>query len=111
MSGDAALLRSQKENLVTIKLLMTAAIVALVLAPSISSRTAEAHGGGFGGFHGGGFGGGGIHGGGFRDRSFMGGRGFRGNEIRFDGFLGGYYPGYYGYGSCYLTVYGTTYCY
>jgi hypothetical protein len=24
---------------------------------------------------------------------------------------GGYYPGYYGHGPCYLTVYGTTYCY
>ena len=35
------------------------------------------------------------------------------------GFLGGFYPGYYGgyyrgcygYGSCYLIVYGTTHCY
>jgi hypothetical protein len=100
----------------TRKLLLTAAIVALALAPSIGSRTAEAHGGGFGGFHGGGFrgggfGGGSIHGGGFRGRGFLGGRRFPGNEFRFGGFLGGYYPGYYGYGSCYLTIYGTTYCY
>src|ERR1700720_614317 len=76
MSGDAVLSRSRKEGLMTIKLLMTTAIVALVLAPSIGSRTAEAHGGGFGGFHGGGFGGRGFHGGGFRDRGFLGGRGF-----------------------------------
>ena len=108
MSGDAGLFPSRKKGLMTRKLLMTAAIVALALAPSIGSRVAEAHGGGF---HGGGFGGGGIHGGGFRDRGFPVGRGFRGNEFRFGGFLGGYYPGYYGYGSCYLTVYGTTYCY
>ena len=44
---------------------------------------------------------------------------FRGDRFRFGGFFGGFYPGYYGgyyagyygYGSCYLTVYGTTYCY
>jgi hypothetical protein len=29
----------------------------------------------------------------------------------YPGYYGGYYRGCYGYGSCYLTVYGTTYCY
>jgi hypothetical protein len=51
--------------------------------------------------------------GGFRDR------GFRSDRFRFGGFSEGFTmasmepntPGYYGYGSCYLTVYGTTYCY
>ena len=67
--------------------------------------SAEEHGGGF---HGGGYGRGG-----FGDRSF------RGDRFRFARFFGGFYPGYYGsyypghygYGPCYLTVYGTTYCY
>jgi hypothetical protein len=99
----------------TRKLLITAAVVAIALAPSIASRTAEAHGGGGGGhgggFHGGGFGGGGFRGRNFGDGGFLGGRGFRGNGFAFGGYLGGYYPGYYGYGRCYLTVYGTTYCY
>ena len=94
----------------TSKLLITAAVVAISLAPSIAIRTAEAHGGGGRG-HGGGHGGGGFHGGGLRDRGFLGGRGFRGDGFAFGGYLGGYYPGYYGYGRCYLTVYGTTYCY
>jgi hypothetical protein len=61
-----------------------------------------------GGFHGGGFGRGGF-----------GDRGLRGDRFRFGGFFGdfwpgyygSYYPGHYGYGPCYLTVYGTTYCY
>jgi hypothetical protein len=86
----------------TRKLLMTAVVVAISLTPLISIGTADAHGGGA---HGGG-----AHGGGFRDRGFFGGRGFRGNGFRGDVF-GFDYPRYYGYGSCYLTVYGTTYCY
>jgi hypothetical protein len=69
--------KCQKEGLVTRKLLLTAAIVALALAPSIGAGTAQAHGfyrGGFGrGFHSG-FG-----------------RGFYGG-------FGGFYPGYYRYG-------------
>ena len=79
-------------------------------APLIAAGSAEAYGGGF---HGGGFHGGGFGRGGFGDR------GFRGDRFRFGGFFGGFYPGYYGsyypghygYGPCYLTVYGTTYCY
>ena len=62
----------------TRKLLLTAAIVALALAPSIGTGTAQAHGfyGGFGhGFYGGY------------------GRGFYGGYGR-----GGFYPGYYGCG-------------
>jgi len=96
----------------TRKLLMAVAIVAIALTPLIGIGTAEAHGGGFhgGGFHGGAFRGGGFHGG-FHDRGFIGGRGFRGGGFGNAGFFGGYYPGYYGYGTCYLTVYGTTYCY
>ena len=61
----------------TRKLLLTAAIVALALAPLIGTGTAQAHG-----FYGGGFG-----------RGFYGGfgRGFYGG-------FGGFYPGYYRYG-------------
>ena len=102
----------------TRKLLMTAVVVAMALTPLISIGTAEAHGGGARGggsggdsFHGGGFHGGGIHGGEFRDRGFFGGRGFRGEGFGDGESFGAYYPGYYGYGICYLTVYGTTYCY
>jgi len=29
----------------------------------------------------------------------------------YPGYYGGYYRGCYGYGSCYLIVYGTTHCY
>jgi hypothetical protein len=86
--------KCQKEGLMTRKLLLTAAIVALALTPSIGTGTAQARGfgGGFGGgFHGGGFGGG-FHGGGF-------GRGFYGGFGRgFYGGFGGFYPGYYRYG-------------
>ena len=53
----------------TRKLLLTAAIVALALAPSVGTGTAQARG-----FYGGGFG-----------------RGFYGG-------FGGFYPGYYRYG-------------
>jgi hypothetical protein len=86
----------EKEGPKTRKLLMTVTIIAIALTPSIGIGTAHAHGFGGGGFHGGGFGGGGFHGGG------VGGRGFdrRGffNEVFFGGY-GGFYPGYYGYGS------------
>ena len=97
-----------------------AIVVAIAIIPSIGIGAAEAHGGGGGGGRGGGgrgggFGGGGrgggFHGEGFRGRGFADGRGFRGDGFGFDGYFGGYYPGYYGYGMCYLTVYGTTYCY
>ena len=101
----------------TRKLLMTAAVAAIALTTPIGIGTAEAHGGGFGGdgFHGDGFHGGGFHGGGFHGRDFDR-RGFFGG---FGGFAPGYFfggyggfaPDYYGYGTCYLTVYGTTYCY
>ena len=74
----------------TRKLAKAVAIFAIALAPLISAGTAEAHGGGFGG--------GGFHGGGFFG-------GF------YPGYYGGYYPGYSGYGRCYVTIYGTTYCY
>jgi len=104
----------------TRKLLMTVAVVAIALTPPIGIGTAEAHGGGFGGggfhgggFHGGGFHGGGFHGGGFHGGGFHGG-GFHGRDFDRRGFFGGYggfAPDYYGYGTCYLTVYGTTYCY
>jgi hypothetical protein len=87
----------------TCKLLMTAVIVAIALTPWISIGAAEAHGGGARG--------GGIHAGEFRGRVFFGGPGFRGDGFRYGNFFGGYYPRYYSYGSCYLTVYGTMYCY
>jgi hypothetical protein len=109
----------------THKLLIAAAIAAISLAPSLGVGSAAARGGGAGGggFHGGfggggfrgGFGGGsfrgGVRGGDFHDRGLFAGRGFRGDRFRF-GYFGGYYPGYYpGFGACYLTVFGTTYCY
>jgi hypothetical protein len=47
----------EKEDHMIRKLLMTAAIVAIALAPSLGIGTAQAHGFG-GGFHGGGFHGG-----------------------------------------------------
>jgi hypothetical protein len=86
----------------TRKLLMAAAIVAMALIPPIGMGTAEAHGGGYGG---------GFHGGGFHGGDSFRGREFRNDRFRFGGVAGGYFPGYYGYGNCYLTVYGTTYCY
>jgi hypothetical protein len=94
------------------KLLMTAAFVAIALIPSIGIGTAAAHGGGF---HGGRFRGGGIHGGGFHeggvhDRGFFW-RTRSSGGVRHGGLFGDYYPGYYAYGQCYLTVYGATYCY
>jgi hypothetical protein len=77
----------------TRKLLLTAAIVALTLAPSIGTGTAQARGlsgGGFGGGFHGGFGGGfhGGFGGGFHSGF---GRGFYGG-------FGVFYPDYYRYG-------------
>jgi hypothetical protein len=77
----------------TRKLLMTVAIVAIALAPSIGIGTAQARG------FGGGFGGGGFHGGGFGGRGFYGGYG-RG----FYGGYGGFYPGYYGYGNSHIVT-------
>jgi hypothetical protein len=66
----------------TRKLLKTAAIVVIALAPVVAAGAAEAHGGGFGG---GGFHTGGFHGGfgrgGFRDR------GLRSDRFRFGGFF------------------------
>jgi hypothetical protein len=75
----------QREGLMTRKLLLTAAIVALALAPSIGTGTAQARG-----FYGGGYG-----------RVFYGGygRGFYGGFGRgFYGGYGGFYPGFYRYG-------------
>jgi hypothetical protein len=100
---------TEAKRRVSRKLLKTVTIVVIALAPLIAAGSAEAYGGGF---HGGGFHGG-FGRGGFSDR------GFRGDRFRFGGFFGGvypgyyggYYPGHYGYGPCYLTVYGTTYCY
>jgi hypothetical protein len=94
--------KCQKEGLMTRMLLLTAAIVALALAPSIGTGTAQARGfggGGVGGGFHGGFGGD-FHGGGF-GRGFYGGtgRGFHGGfGGGFYGGYGGFYPGYYGYG-------------
>jgi hypothetical protein len=69
--------KCQKEGLMTRKLLLTAAIVALTLVPSIGTGTVQAYG-----FYGGGFG-----------------RGFHGGFGRgFYGGFGGFYPGYYRYG-------------
>jgi hypothetical protein len=98
------------------KLAKMVAIVVLSVTPLIGSGTAHAHdmssssaglyntawhgGGWYGGngWHGSGWHGGGWHGGGWHG-------GF------YPYYHGGYYPGYYGHGPCYLTVYGTTYCY
>jgi len=74
--------KCKKEGLMTGKLLLTAAIVALAFAPSIGTGTAQARG-----F----FGGGGFYGG------F--GRGFYGGFRRgFYGRFGFFYRGYYRYG-------------
>jgi hypothetical protein len=85
----------EKEGHMTRKFLMTVAIIAIALAPSIGIDPAHAHG------FGGGFGGGGFHGGGFVGHGFYGGhgRGFYGGYGRgFYGGYGGFYPGYYGHG-------------
>jgi hypothetical protein len=94
------------------KLLMTAAIVAIALTTPIGRETAEAYNGGYrSSFHGEGTHGRDFRGGGFHDRGFHGEREFRGGGFRFGGLFGGYYPGYPRYGTCYLTIYGTTTCY
>jgi len=63
---------------------MAAAFTAAVsVAEALVTRASEATDFGFGGFFGG----------------------------VYPGYYGGYYPGHYGYGPCYLTVYGTAYCY
>jgi hypothetical protein len=69
----------------THKLLMTAAVVALALTPSIGNGTAQADGGGF---HGGGSTGGAFHGGGVHHRAFAGGRGFLGTGFGYGSFVG-----------------------
>ena len=99
----------------TRKLLKTAAIVVIALAPVVAAGTAEAHGGRFR----------------WRPsrRGFSRGRFRAGRFSRprlswrqvsvwwdfwegfYPGYYGGYYRSYYGYGSCYLTAYGTTHCY
>src|ERR1700733_2123535 len=72
----------------TRKLLMAAAVIAIVLTPTIGLGTAEAHGGVF---HGGGFHGGGFHGG-FHGDGFHHGR-FGGGVFFADPFFGDYpYP-------------------
>jgi hypothetical protein len=55
----------EKEGHMTRKFLMTVAIVAIALAPSIGIGTAQVHG------FDGGFGGGGFHGGGFGGHGFL----------------------------------------
>jgi hypothetical protein len=70
----------EKEGLMTRKLLMAIAIVAIALAPSIGIGTAQARG------FDGGFGGGDFHGGGFGGRGFYGGYG-RGFYGRYGGFI------------------------
>jgi hypothetical protein len=92
----------------TRELLVTVAIVAIALAAPIGIKTAEAHGGAYAddGFHGER-----SRGGDFHDRGSFERREFRGNVFRFGGIVGGYYPGYHGYGPCYRTVYGTIACY
>jgi hypothetical protein len=100
--------KGEKEGLVTCKLSTTAVIVIIALTLWTGIGTVEAHNGGA---RVGGFPGGGIHGGEFRGPGFFGGPGFRGEGFRYGNFFGRYYPGYYGFGSCYLTVYGTIDCY
>ena len=99
----------------TRKLLKTAAIVVVALAPVVAAGTAEAHGGGFGWRR--------LSRRGLSRGRFRAGRfsrpwlSWRRVSVWWDfwrvypGYYGGYYPGYYGYASRYLTVYGTTYCY
>jgi hypothetical protein len=75
----------QREGLMSRKLLLTAAIVALALAPSIGTGTAQARG---------------FYGGGYGRVFYVGyGRGFYGGFGRgFYGGYGGFYPGFYRYG-------------
>jgi hypothetical protein len=69
----------------TRKLLMSAAVVAIALVPSIGIGTADARDGGF---HAGGFHGVGFHAGGFHHRGFVGGRRFRGEGFGYGGLIG-----------------------
>jgi hypothetical protein len=90
----------EKERPMTRKLLMSAAVVAIALTPSIGVGTAEARDGGFhgGGFHGGGFHGAEFHGKGFHGaefhgkgfhhRGFVGARRFPGDGFGFGGLIG-----------------------
>jgi hypothetical protein len=93
----------------TRNLLKTVAIIVIALAPLIAAGSAEAHGGGF-------------HAAAFTaavsvEEALVAGAseatdfGLVGFSEASIGYYGSYYPGHYGYGPCYLTVYGTTYCY
>ena len=95
----------------TRKLLKTAAIVVIALAPVVAAGTAEAHGGRFWWR---------LSRRGFSRGWFRAGRFSRPRlswrqvsvwwdfwEGFYPGYYGGYYRGCYGYGSCYLIVYGT----
>ena len=99
----------------TRKLLKTAAIVVIALAPVVTAGTAEAHGGRFRWR---------LSRRGFSRGRFRAGRfslprlSWRQVSVWWDfwegfypGYYGGYYRGCYGYGSYYLIVYGTTHCY
>jgi hypothetical protein len=90
-----------------------AVVVAIALTVSIGVGTADAHGGESGGTsaHGGDRHSGAGRGWAFVGRGFQDRRGFLDGGLRYGGLYGGYYPLYDRYGACYLTVYGTTYCY
>jgi hypothetical protein len=98
----------------TRKLLKTAAIVVIALAPVVAAGSAEAHGGRFWRR---------LSRRGFSRGRFRAGRFSRPRlswrqvsvwwdfwEGFYPGYYGGYYRGCYGFGSCYLIVYGTTHC-
>jgi hypothetical protein len=99
------------------KLAKMVAIVALAVTPLIGSGAAYAHDISSNSarlynaeWHGGGWhGGNGWHGGGWYGGNGWHGGGWHGGFYPY--YHGGYYPGYYGHGPCYLTVYGTIYCY
>jgi hypothetical protein len=91
------------------KLLISSAIIAFALTSCGGLAPAEAQGGHFGG---GRFQGHFVHGERFHGRSFRGRPDFARDRLRFGGVFGDYYyPGYYGYGPCYRTIYGTIVCY
>lgn len=88
----------------TQKLAKIVAIVTLALSPLIGAGTADAHStsSSTAEFHSGGW-----HSGGWPGEEWH--DGWRGGL--YPRYNGGYYHGHYGYGPCYLTVHGTTYCY
>jgi hypothetical protein len=98
---------------VTRMLSIMAVVVAIALTASIGIRTADAHGGesGGNGSHGGDRHRGAGRGWAFVGRGFQDRRGLLDGGLHYGGFYGGYYPLYHRYDACYLTVYGTTYCY